>query len=121
MFRISTQAKNLGTMSVSDMESTLGAIGGGGSEERVTGPMVDKPLNLSLLLKVVQVCGKPLPVGSFTAQAVADKVKKLTGHNPVDVEIVSGQDVVLDFELDVSVVEVAQRMQGPYQWEGDEY
>ena len=54
-------------MSVLDTESTPGAIGRGGSEERVTGPMVDKPSNLSLLLKVVQVCGKPLPVGSFTA------------------------------------------------------
>ena len=105
-------------MSVSDTESTLGAVGGRGSEERVTGPMVDKPSNLSLLLKVVQVCGKPLPVGSFTAWVVADKVKKLTGHNPVEVEIVSGQDVVLDFEPDVSVVEVAQKMHGPYQWEG---
>ena len=51
-------------------------------------------------------------------RAVADKVKKLTGHNPVEVEIVSGQDVVLDFEPDISVVEVAQKMQGPYQWEG---
>ena len=30
-------------MSVSDTESTPGAVGGGGSEERVTGPMVDKP------------------------------------------------------------------------------
>ena len=40
---------------ISDTENVPGATGGGGSEERVTVPLDRKLLNLTLLLKVVQV------------------------------------------------------------------
>ena len=73
-------------MSTSDTES---ASVGGGPEEKVIAPE-GKPLNLTLLLKVVQNSGKSLPVGSFTMRAVADKIKKLTGLNPTEVEFMNG-------------------------------
>ena len=59
-----------------------------------------------------------MPVGSFTARAVAEKLKKLTAFNLTEVEVVSGQDVVLDFDIEVPVIEVAQKMHGPTQWDG---
>ena len=97
---------------MSETESVQGATGGGVSEEKVAISLDGKPSNLTLLLKVVQTSGKPLPVGSFTARAVAEKVRKLTGFNPTKVEVVSGQDVVLDFDIEVPVIEVTQKMHG---------
>ena len=102
-------------MSVSDTES--GANVGGGSEEKVIVPEA-KPSHLTLLLKVVQNSGKPLPVGSFTMRVVADKIKKLTGFNPTEVEIMNGQDVVIDFDPEVPVVEVAQKCMAQFYGRG---
>ena len=101
-------------MSVSDTES---ASVGWGSEEKVIAPE-GKQSNMTLLLKVVQISGKPLPVGSFTTRVVADKIKKMTGFNPTEVEIMNRQDVVIDFDSEVPVVEVAHRVHGPILWEG---
>ena len=58
------------------------------------------------------------PVGSFTVRVVADQIKKLTGFNPTEVEIMNGQDVVIDFNPEISMVEVAQKVHGPISWEG---
>ena len=58
-------------MSVPDTESLANV--GVGYEEKVITPEA-KPSNLTLLLKVVQNSGKPLPVGSFTMRTVADKI-----------------------------------------------
>ena len=101
-------------MSMSGTESASVRVG---PEEKVIAPD-GKPLNLTLLLKVVQNSGKPLPVGSFTARAVADKIKKLTGFNPTEVEIINGQHIVIDFHFEVPVVEVAQKVHGPILWVG---
>ena len=104
-------------MSVSDTESASGTNVGGGSEEKVTAPE-GKQSNLTLLLKVNQISGKPLPVGSFTMRVVADKLKKMIGFNPTEVEIMNGQDVVIDFDPKVPVVEVARKVHGLILWKG---
>ena len=104
-------------MSASDTENISGTNVGGGSEEKVITPE-GKQSNLTLLLEVVQISGKPLPAGSFTMMVVADKIKKMTGFNPTEVEIMSRQDVVIDFDPEVPVVEVAQKVHGPILWEG---
>ena len=83
--------------------SIYGINVGGGSQEKVLAPK-GKQLNLTLLLKVVQISGKPLAVGSFTMRVVADKIKKMTGFNPTEVKIMNGQDVVIDFDPEVPVV-----------------
>ena len=101
-------------MSVSDTES---ASVGGGSEEKVIAPE-GKPSNLTLLLKEVQISGKLLPVGSFTMRVVADKINKMTGFYPTEVEIMNGQDVVIKFDPEISVVEVAHKVHDPILWEG---
>ena len=74
---------------------------GGGSEEKVTVPVEGKQSNLTLLLKVIQISGKPLPVGSFTVKVVADKTKKMTGFKPMEVEVMNGKDVVINFDPEV--------------------
>ena len=46
---------------------------------------------LLLLIQATQVNGHPLPIGSFTAWAVA-MVQRHTGHHPVDVDVMSDWD-----------------------------
>ena len=109
----------LGTkISVSDTESASGTNVGGGSEEKVMAPVEEKQSNLTLLLKVIQISGKPLPVSSFTARVVAAKIKKMTGFNPTEVEVMNSQEVVIDFDPEVPIVELPQKVHGPILWEG---
>ena len=56
--------------------------------------------------------GCPLPIGSFTAQAVVAMVQRHIGHHLVDVDVMSDWDVVIKLEPDVSVREVAQLLHG---------
>ena len=58
---------------------------------------------LLLLIQVTQVNGCPLPIGSFTAWAVVAMVQRHTGHHPVDVDVMSDQDVVIELEPGVRV------------------
>ena len=71
---------------------------------------------LLLLIQATQVNGHPLPIGSFTAQAVVAMVQRHTGHHPVDVDVMSDQDAVIQLELDVRVGEVAQLLHGTHKW-----
>ena len=62
---------------------------------------------LLLLIQTTQVNGHPLPIGSFTAQAVVAMVQRHTGHHPVNVDVMSDQDAVIELEPDIRVGEVA--------------
>ena len=53
---------------------------------------------------------------SFSARVVADQIKELTGFNPIEVAIMKGQDVIIDFNPEIPVVEVAQKVHGPISW-----
>ena len=75
---------------------------------------------LLLLIQETQVNGHPLPVGSFTTGAVVAMVQKHTGHHPVDVDVMSDQDAVIELELDVRVGEVAQLLHGTHEWDGQQ-
>ena len=115
-FLFRTLPRNLGTtVSISDTES--GTNVGRGSKEKVIAPE-GWLSNLALLLKVIHTNGKSLPVGSFTVRVVVDQIKKLTGFNATEVEIMNGQDVVIDFNPEIPVVKVTQKMHGPISWEG---
>ena len=73
---------------------------------------------LLLLVQVTQANGLPLPVGSFTANTMVSLVQKQTGHHPVEVEVVTDRDVILELEPDVRVGEVAQLLHGTQEWDG---
>ena len=73
---------------------------------------------LLLLIQATQVNGQPLPIGSFTAQAVVAMVQRHTGHHPVDVDVMSDRDAVIELERGVRVGEVAQLLHGTHEWDG---
>ena len=71
---------------------------------------------LLLLVQVTQANGLPLPVGSFTANTMVSLIQKQTGHHPVEVEVVTDRDAII--EPDVQVGEVAQLLHGTQEWDG---
>ena len=72
---------------------------------------------LLLLLEVTQTDGRPLPVGMFTARAVA-RVIDLTGQNPVEVDIMNDHCAVVQMDPKNLVVHVAQALHNAQIWDG---
>ena len=50
------------------------------------------------MLQATQLGGKALPRESFTAMAVGAQVQQVTGFRPIDIEVVTNRDVILEFE-----------------------
>ena len=75
---------------------------------------------LLLLIQVTQVNRCLLPIGSFTAWAVVVMVQRHTGHHPVDVDVMSDRDAVIELEPGVRVGEVAQLLHGTQEWDGQQ-
>ena len=73
---------------------------------------------LLLLIQATQVNGQPLPIGSFTARVVVAVVQRHTGHHPVDVDVMSDRDAVIELEPDIRVGEVAQLLHSTHEWDG---
>ena len=73
---------------------------------------------LLLLVQVTQANGLPLPVGSFTANTMVSLVQKQTRHHPVEVEVVTDRDAIIELEPDVRVGEVAQLLHRTQEWDG---
>ena len=79
-----------------------------------------KPLvePLLLLLQATQLDGKALPEDSFTAMAVGTQVQQITGFWPVDIEVVTNRDVILEFESPIRPGEATQRLHRIREWNG---
>ena len=73
---------------------------------------------LLLLIQATKVNGQPIPIGSFTAWAVVAMVQRHTGHHPVNVDVMSDWDTVIELEPDVRDGEVAQLLHGTHEWDG---
>ena len=73
---------------------------------------------LLLLVQVTQANGLPLPVSSFTANTMVSLVQRQTGHHPVEVEVVTDRDAIIELESDVRVGEVAQLLHRTQEWDG---
>ena len=73
---------------------------------------------LLLLLQATQLDGKALPRESFTAMAVGAQVQQITGFRPIDIEVVTNRDVILEFEPPTQPGEAAQRLHGIREWDG---
>ena len=72
---------------------------------------------LLLLLQATQLYGKALPRESFNAMAVGAQVQQITGFRPVDIEVVTNRDVILEFEPPTQPGEAAQRLHRIRQWD----
>ena len=73
---------------------------------------------LLLLAQVTQANGLPLPVGSFTADTLVSLIQNRTGYPPVEVEVVTDREAIIELEPGVRVGEVAQLLHGTQEWEG---
>ena len=71
-----------------------------------------------LLLRVTQASGKPLPIGGFTGRAMTQMLYEMAGVTPRKVVILTGQEVVVELEVDMPIVEVSRAVHGLYQWAG---
>ena len=78
----------------------------------------DPPLKqFLLLLEVTQTDGQPLPVGMFTARTVAQHVTKITGQNPVEVDVMNDCDVIIQMEPNTIIVHAAQALHNARLWD----
>ena len=75
---------------------------------------------LLLLIQATQVNGQPLPIGSFTARTVATIIQHQTGYFPIDVDVMTDRDAIIEMEPDVRVGEVAQHLHGIREWDGQQ-
>ena len=73
---------------------------------------------LVILLQVTTPRGKPLTVHTFTGSSVANFVRGCSGINPVEVEVMTPQDAIVEVEPGKHVGEVAQALHGIHEWEG---
>ena len=73
---------------------------------------------LLLLLQATQLDGKALPRESFTAMAVGAQVQQITGFRPIDIEVVTKRDAILEFEPPTQPGEATQRLHGIREWNG---
>ena len=73
---------------------------------------------LLLLLQATQLDGKALPRESFTAKAVGAQVQQITGFRPINIEVVTNRDAILELEPPTWPDEAAQRLHGIREWDG---
>ena len=71
-----------------------------------------------LLLRVTQANGKPLPIGGFTSRAMAQMLYQITGVTPMDVVILTDQEVIIELKKEIPIMEVSRAVHGLYQWAG---
>ena len=71
-----------------------------------------------LLLRVTQTSGKPLPIDGFTGRAMAQMLYEIAGMTPREVVILTDQEVVVELEMEASIMEVSRAVHGLYQWAG---
>ena len=79
-----------------EQENERGSLGGGCSSSAQIGLTQDP---LVLLLKVTQLYGKPFPIGILTVWAVMQYITEITGATPVDVNVLTYQEVIVQMEL----------------------
>ena len=73
---------------------------------------------LVLLLKVTQLDGPPFPIGIFTACAVVQCIVDITGKSPIDIDVLTDHEVVVQMEPVETVVSVTQEFHNVHVWDG---
>ena len=69
-----------------------------------------------LLLRVTQPKGKPLPIGGFTGRVMAQMLYEIARVTPRDAIVLTDQEVVIELEMETSIMEVSRAVHGLYQW-----
>ena len=72
---------------------------------------------LSMLFRVSQLCGKILPIGSFTKRKISQMIQGATGVVPVALTLLDSKEVLLEFERATSVVEIAMILHTLTNWD----
>ena len=72
---------------------------------------------LSMLLRVNQLSGKTLPIGSFTERKISQMIHGATGVAPVALTLLGPKEVLLEFERATSIVEVAMVLHALTDWD----
>ena len=72
---------------------------------------------LSMLLRVSQLSGKSLPIGSFTERKISQVVQGTTGVAPIALTLLDPSEVLMEFERSTSVVEVAMILHALSDWD----
>ena len=72
---------------------------------------------LSVLLRVSQLSGKNLPIGSFTERKISQVVQGATGVAPIALTLLGPREVLMEFERATSVVEVAMVLHALSDWD----
>ena len=70
------------------------------------------------LLRVTQASGKPLPIGGFTGRAMAQMLYEIAGVIPREVVILTDQEMVVELEMETSIMEMSKAVHGLHQWAG---
>ena len=73
---------------------------------------------MSMLVRVTQLGGKPLPVCNFTERQIASKYRQITGVDPVALTLMGPREVLLEFDRKSDVVGSSLKMYGPHVWDG---
>ena len=71
-----------------------------------------------LLLRVTQASGKPLLKGGFTGRPMAQMLYEIAGVTPKEVVILTDQEVVMELNVEMSIMKVSRAVHGLYQWAG---
>ena len=71
-----------------------------------------------LLLRVIQVNGKPLPIGGFTGRVMAQMMYEIAGETLRDVVVLTDQEVIIELEMETPIMEVSRAVHGLHQWAG---
>ena len=73
---------------------------------------------LVLLLKVTQLDGRPFSICILTAHAVVQCIVDITGKSPIDIEVLTNCEVVVQMEPAETVVSVAEEFHNVHVWDG---
>ena len=60
--------------------------------------------------------GKPLPTDGFTGRAMAQMLYEIAGLTPKEVVILTDQEVVVELNVEMSIMEMSRVVHGLYQW-----
>ena len=65
-----------------------------------------------LLLRVTQSNGKHLSIGGFTSRAMSQMLHEAAGVVPKEVILMNGQEVVMEFDEETSLMDVSRAIHG---------
>ena len=65
---------------------------------------------------MLQSNGTPVPPSFFTAPNTTELIQQVTGTVPINVEVVTDQEAVIELDESVLAVGIAQQMQGSLVW-----